>query len=63
MEQHDAETGHDTGLYETKSNIYGNQFIHGPATVAEAAGRGGETHRGLKSRHIQFLYVHQRTYD
>ncbi|CAI6281220.1 unnamed protein product [Periconia digitata] len=27
----------------------------GHSTVAGATGRGGETHRGLKSRHIQFL--------
>jgi amino acid transporter len=32
-------------------------FVHGHTTVAEATGRGGDTHRGLKSRHIQFLYV------
>ena len=32
-------------------------FIHGAGTVAEETGRGGDTHRGLKSRHIQFLYV------
>jgi len=31
--------------------------VMGAATVAEASGRGGDTHRGLKSRHIQFLYV------
>jgi amino acid transporter len=30
-------------------------FEHGAATVAEASGRGGDMHRGLKSRHIQFL--------
>ena len=29
------------------------------ATVAE--GRGGDTRRGLKSRHIQFLYVASRS--
>lgn len=27
----------------------------GAKTIAEATGRGGETQRGLKSRHIQFL--------
>lgn len=46
------------------SNEYGQSgeytsepFVHGAVTVAEATGRGGDTHRGLKSRHIQFLYV------
>ncbi|KAF2793077.1 proline-specific permease-like protein [Melanomma pulvis-pyrius CBS 109.77] len=46
--------------YEYK-NENGNEgyveqpVIVGAATVAEAEGRGGDMHRGLKSRHIQFL--------
>ncbi|KAF2013451.1 amino-acid permease inda1 [Aaosphaeria arxii CBS 175.79] len=43
---YDAEKAHD---YETGENQIGS------ATVAGEAQRGGETHRGLKSRHIQFL--------
>jgi hypothetical protein len=58
MEHQDLEKSHVTGLYEPKSNIYGAQADYGAATVAEASGRGGDTHRGLKSRHIQFLYVY-----
>ncbi|USP76943.1 uncharacterized protein yc1106_04217 [Curvularia clavata] len=30
-------------------------FVHGASTVGGETGRGGDTHRGLKSRHIQFL--------
>jgi hypothetical protein len=43
--------------YDTKPPAYDEPFVHGHATIAEAAGTGGNTHRGLKSRHIQFLYV------
>jgi hypothetical protein len=43
--------------YETNGGAYEEPFVHGHATIAEAAGTGGATHRGLKSRHIQFLYV------
>lgn len=51
----DAEKGHDARYdYESK-DIYGEAPVLGAATVAEAQGRGGETQRGLKSRHIQFL--------
>lgn len=50
----DSEKGHDD--YEVKSSAYEDPgFVHGAATVGEATGRGGDTHRGLKSRHIQFL--------
>ncbi|PVI08261.1 amino-acid permease inda1 [Periconia macrospinosa] len=44
-----ATQGYDDGAYHNEP------FVHGAATVAEATGRGGDTHRGLKSRHIQFL--------
>lgn len=40
--------GHD---YEGTGGPYEEKSV---GTIA--AGRGGETHRGLKSRHIQFLY-------
>ncbi|KAJ4372468.1 hypothetical protein N0V83_004242 [Neocucurbitaria cava] len=53
----DPEKGHDgpyTG-YEKETGVFEEPFVHGAATVAEASGRGGDTHRGLKSRHIQFL--------
>ncbi|KAF2707750.1 amino-acid permease inda1 [Pleomassaria siparia CBS 279.74] len=46
--------------YETKkgdeNQLYGEQpVVPGASTLGEATGRGGNTHRGLKSRHIQFL--------
>ncbi|KAF2682876.1 amino-acid permease inda1 [Lentithecium fluviatile CBS 122367] len=45
-----------SGTEYGKHGEYTNEpFVHGAATVAEATGRGGDTHRGLKSRHIQFL--------
>jgi hypothetical protein len=53
----DAEKGYD---YGTKTQTTEEPFVHGAATVGEATGRGGDTHRGLKSRHIQFLYAVQR---
>jgi amino acid transporter len=43
--------------YEKNGTYTSEPFAHGHSTVAEATGRGGDTHRGLKSRHIQFLYV------
>jgi amino acid transporter len=53
----DPEKGSDAQYgYESKGGgAYEEPFVHGHATVAEAAGHGGDTHRGLKSRHIQFL--------
>jgi amino acid transporter len=57
MDHHagEIEKGNSTSYdYDTKNGIYDQSPI-GATTVAEAAGRGGETHRGLKSRHIQFL--------
>jgi hypothetical protein len=54
----DPEKGHDVQYgYDQKGPTYEEPFVHGHATIAEAAGTGGHTHRGLKSRHIQFLYV------
>ena len=41
--------------YEAKGGAYEEPFVHGHTTIAEASGTGGTTHRGLKSRHIQFL--------
>lgn len=42
--------------YDSKAQGYNEDgFVHGHATVAAANGVGGDTHRGLKSRHIQFL--------
>jgi len=43
---------------ESTSGIHGGHTVMGALgakSVAEASGRGGETERGLKSRHIQFL--------
>lgn len=51
----ELEKGHSTGLDKPESYIYGENTVVGAKTVAEATGRGGETHRGLKSRHIQFM--------
>jgi amino acid transporter len=48
----DPEKGHDA-QYNYEANE--EPFVHGHSTLAEAAGTGGATHRGLKSRHIQFL--------
>jgi hypothetical protein len=45
------------GYDENQGGVYEEPFVHSHATVAGAAGTGGATHRGLKSRHIQFLYV------
>jgi hypothetical protein len=54
----DPEKGHDAQYgYDQKGTVHEEPFVHGHATLAEAAGTGGATHRGLKSRHIQFLYV------
>lgn len=50
----DPEKGDAPYDYGTKGGAYEEPFVHG-ATLAEASGNGGETHRGLKSRHIQFL--------
>jgi hypothetical protein len=50
----DAEKGYD---YGKQTHTTEEPFVHGAATVGEATGRGGDTHRGLKSRHIQFLYA------
>ncbi|KAH7123689.1 amino-acid permease inda1 [Dendryphion nanum] len=54
---HDAEKGPNGRYdYEQKEGIYGEaSAVSGGATVAQEAGYGGDTHRGLKSRHIQFL--------
>jgi amino acid transporter len=53
------EKGYSGGTrdYEKDGDLTSEPFVHGATTVAEATGRGGDTHRGLKSRHIQFLYV------
>lgn len=56
MASGDPEKGSDVPYgYDSKAGgAYEEPFVHG-ATLAEASGNGGETHRGLKSRHIQFL--------
>ncbi|KAL6712037.1 hypothetical protein ACN47E_003080 [Coniothyrium glycines] len=53
----DAERGHAAAPYghEKDNGVYEEPFVHGAATVGGETGRGGDTHRGLKSRHIQFL--------
>lgn len=55
----EAEKGYESAQYgyEKPTTAIEEPFVHGAGTVAEATGRGGDTHRGLKSRHIQFLYV------
>lgn len=52
----EVEKGHASAGDWDKNGAYMEEpFVHGAATVAEASGRGGDTHRGLKSRHIQFM--------
>lgn len=41
--------------YEETNVGFEEPFVHGASTVGGETGRGGDTHRGLKSRHIQFL--------
>lgn len=41
--------------YDEKAGSYEEPYVHGASTVGGETGRGGDTHRGLKSRHIQFL--------
>ncbi|EUC50857.1 hypothetical protein COCMIDRAFT_21578 [Bipolaris oryzae ATCC 44560] len=41
--------------YEENNVGFEEPIVHGAATVGGETGRGGDTHRGLKSRHIQFL--------
>ncbi|KAJ4287374.1 hypothetical protein N0V90_012773 [Kalmusia sp. IMI 367209] len=60
MNRHDAaeiEKGYPSGGDASfEHGTYTEEpFVHGAATVAEASGRGRDTHRGLKSRHIQFM--------
>ncbi|KAF2200189.1 proline-specific permease-like protein [Delitschia confertaspora ATCC 74209] len=53
---HEAEAEKaEVNYAETQDGIYGSQGVLGEESVAKEAGIGGETHRGLKSRHIQFL--------
>ena len=54
----DAEKGFEAQQYgydKDRTAHTEEPFVHGAATVGAATGRGGDTHRGLKSRHIQFL--------
>ncbi|KAJ4990198.1 proline-specific permease [Stagonosporopsis vannaccii] len=53
----EAEKGYGNAQYgyDKHTTTTEQPFVHGAATVGEATGRGGDTHRGLKSRHIQFL--------
>lgn len=54
----DAEKGFEAQQYgydKERTAHTEEPFVHGAATVGAATGRGGDTHRGLKSRHIQFL--------
>lgn len=56
MNHHDAEKAHNGAYgYEGKDDVYMNRPELVGATVAQESGIGGDTHRGLKSRHIQFL--------
>jgi len=41
--------------YDESQVGFEEPFVHAAATVGGETGRGGDTHRGLKSRHIQFL--------
>lgn len=54
----DAEKGYEAQQYgydKERTAHTEEPFVYGAATVGAATGRGGDTHRGLKSRHIQFL--------
>lgn len=55
----EIEKGYEMSDSEKNAAYASEPFVNGAVTVAESAGRGGDTHRGLKSRHIQFLYVLQ----
>ncbi|KAJ4345331.1 uncharacterized protein N0V89_011461 [Didymosphaeria variabile] len=60
MQGHDSvevEKGYlDGGNDWDRNGTYSEEpYAQGATTVGEATGRGGDTHRGLKSRHIQFL--------
>ena len=53
---------HDIDDYSKYGTHLEQPYIEGATTVGAATGRGGDTHRGLKSRHIQFLYAHCTEY-
>ena len=60
MADHNAsevEKGYLEGVNEWDKNGSLKEEQMGGTTLGEVTGRGGDTHRGLKSRHIQFLYV------
>jgi len=66
VDRADPEKGRHGAPYEygVKPEADDAPFVHGAATVGRETGRGGDTQRGLKSRHIQFLYVQPlQTYD
>ena len=59
MQRHngaEVEKGYSQGVGEWDKNGAYREEKYGETTLGEATGRGGDTHRGLKSRHIQFLY-------
>lgn len=60
MADHDAsevEKGYLDGVNDWDKNGLCKDEQMGGVTLGEVTGRGGDTHRGLKSRHIQSLYV------
>ncbi|KAK7183446.1 hypothetical protein DPSP01_010554 [Paraphaeosphaeria sporulosa] len=46
---------HDGNILDKNGTYSEEPYVQGATTVGAATGRGGDTHRGLKSRHIQFL--------
>ncbi|KAK3208825.1 hypothetical protein GRF29_77g2153477 [Pseudopithomyces chartarum] len=58
MQRHsgvEVEKGYSQGVGEWDKNGAYREETYGGTTLGEVTGRGGDTHRGLKSRHIQFL--------
>ncbi|KAF1975743.1 amino-acid permease inda1 [Bimuria novae-zelandiae CBS 107.79] len=58
MHNHDnteVEKGYLEGANNLERNISYGERANGGTALGEVTGRGGDTHRGLKSRHIQFL--------
>ena len=65
MQRHngvEVEKGYSQGVGEWDKNGAYREETYGGTTLGEVTGRGGDTHRGLKSRHIQFLYGFRFTY-
>lgn len=57
MNHRDGEIEKGQEHYEATDNGYGHQTTLGAGDAVVGGTGAGEMHRGLKSRHIQFLYV------